>query len=89
MDSAKLTSKSQITIPREVRERLRLDRGDRIAFEPTADGRFIVAKEAPIRKSDGAARRRLVQTKSIEPMDKAAIIARAVHDDDLRIRQGK
>jgi AbrB family looped-hinge helix DNA binding protein len=89
METAKLTAKSQITIPREVRERLRLDRGDRIAFEPTADGRFIVAKDAPIRKSDGAARRRLSKTQPVKPMDMADVISRAVQDDDLRIRQGK
>ncbi len=89
MDTAKLTSKSQITIPREVREKLRLDRGDRIAFEPTADGRFIVAKDAPIRKSDGAARKRLSKTSPVKPMDMAAVISRTVQDDDLRIRQGK
>lgn len=89
MDTAKLTSKSQITIPREVRERLRLDRGDRIAFEPTADGRFIVAKAAPTRKSDGAARKRLSKTQPIKPIDIATVISCAVHDDDLRIRQGK
>jgi AbrB family looped-hinge helix DNA binding protein len=89
MNSAKLTAKSQITIPREVRERLRLDRGDRIAFEATADGRFFVAKAAPIRKSDGAARKRLSQIDPVKPMDEAAVISRAVQDDDLRIRQGK
>jgi AbrB family looped-hinge helix DNA binding protein len=89
MDFATLTSKGQVTIPREVRERLRLDRGDRIAFEPTADGRFIVAKDAPIRKSDGAARKRLSKVQLAKPMDKASVISLAVQADDLRIRQGK
>jgi AbrB family looped-hinge helix DNA binding protein len=89
MDFATLTSKGQVTIPREVRERLRLDRGDRIAFEPTADGRFIVAKDAPIHKSDGAARKRLSKVQLAKPMDKASVISLAVQADDLRIRQGK
>jgi AbrB family looped-hinge helix DNA binding protein len=89
MDFATLTSKSQITIPREVRERLRLDRGDRIAFEPTADGRFIVTKDAPIRKSDGVALKRLSHTQPNKLTDIASVISRAVQDDDLRIRQGK
>lgn len=89
MNIAKLTTKSQITIPREVRERLCLDRGDRIAFESTADGRFIVAKAAPIRKSDGAARKRLAQGRTFKPLDKVDTILRTVQADDLRIRQGK
>lgn len=89
MDFATLTSKGQVTIPREVRERLCLDRGDRIAFEPTGDGRFTLVKDAPIRKSDGAARKRLSKAQLIKPMDTATVISRAVQDDDLRIRQGK
>lgn len=57
METAKLTSKSQITIPRKIRETLRVGQGDRLVFEPTEDGRFTVSKAAATRKSDGAARR--------------------------------
>lgn len=47
MDTAKITSKGQITIPRQVRKRLAVGPGDRLAFEFDADGLLRVA---PVRK---------------------------------------
>jgi antitoxin PrlF len=44
MASAKLTSKGQITIPKEVREALGLHTGDRLAFRLRDDG--VVSVEA-------------------------------------------
>lgn len=87
METAKLSSKSQITIPRRVREQLRVGRGDRIGFEPTGDGRFIVGKAEPVRRSDGAARRRGAAV--LPPADAAATIMRMVVEDDRRIRAGR
>ncbi len=87
MTSAKLTVKSQITIPRQVREKLGLGCGDRIVFEPAPDGRFIVAKAAPIKRSDGAARRRLA-TAAPASGDEDRIISRMIAGDDQRIRKG-
>jgi len=85
MESAKLSSKSQITVPRKVRQELRIGKGDRIAFEATNDGRFIICKAAPTHKSDGAARRRLGGNVPQVP-DYAEAIIRVVREDDLRIR---
>ena len=88
MDIAKLSSKSQITVPRKVRQELRIGKGDRIGFEATEDGRFIISKATPIRKSDGAARRRLGN--QITPMpDLEEVLVRAMREDDQRIRTGR
>ncbi|MHC4392452.1 MAG: AbrB/MazE/SpoVT family DNA-binding domain-containing protein [Planctomycetota bacterium] len=38
MPSAKVTSKGQVTIPKEIRHALRLDAGDRVAFRLRSDG---------------------------------------------------
>ena len=38
MATSTLTSKGQVTIPKEVRERLGLEPGDRLAFEVREDG---------------------------------------------------
>jgi len=42
MPCATLTSKGQITIPKEVRERLRLHSGDRIDFSILGDGEALM-----------------------------------------------
>ena len=89
METAKLSSKSQITVPRKVRELLRVSRGDRIGFEATADGRFIIGKAAPVHKSDGAARRRLVGGIAPPPAATAEVLGEAVRADDQRIREGR
>jgi AbrB family looped-hinge helix DNA binding protein len=39
--TTKVTSKYQVTIPKDVREALRIRRGDQIAFVPTRDGYVI------------------------------------------------
>ncbi|MES1156185.1 MAG: AbrB/MazE/SpoVT family DNA-binding domain-containing protein [Alphaproteobacteria bacterium] len=42
MASAKLTSKGQITIPQEVRQRMGVSAGDRIDFVQMEDGAFAM-----------------------------------------------
>lgn len=42
MSSATVTSKGQITIPVDVRQRLGIDVGDRIEFVELADGQFAI-----------------------------------------------
>ena len=39
MIEAKMTSKGQITVPKEIRMKLRLNAGDRVRFVVEADGR--------------------------------------------------
>ena len=86
MESAKLSSKNQITVPRQVRRALSIHSGDRICFQPTGDGRFLVDSVPQPKRSDGAARRRLSGT-SHPPVDIDATVTRAVLDEDRRIRQ--
>jgi antitoxin PrlF len=52
---AKVTSKGQITIPREVRRRLGVRAGDRVVFEEREDGMRIsaVREESPFEKYRG------------------------------------
>lgn len=41
---ATVTSKAQITLPKDVRTLLQLQPGDKIAFLPTPDGKIVVTK---------------------------------------------
>ncbi|MFI5096686.1 MAG: AbrB/MazE/SpoVT family DNA-binding domain-containing protein [Candidatus Acidiferrales bacterium] len=52
---AKVTSKGQITIPREIRRRLGVRAGDRVEFEDRRDGVRVTAvrKESPFKKYAG------------------------------------
>jgi AbrB family looped-hinge helix DNA binding protein len=49
-----MTSKCQVTIPKEIRDALGLKAGDRVAFELTADGH---ARIIPVTAQDAAAAR--------------------------------
>jgi antitoxin PrlF len=44
MPSATVTSKGQITIPAEVRNKLGLDPGDRVQFVETREGEFSIVQ---------------------------------------------
>lgn len=79
MTSAKVTSKGQITIPADVRARLGLRAGSRLAFVPTATGYEIHPQTASIRDLKGAVPRP-TQPVSIEEMNEA-IAAAATADD--------
>ena len=48
--SATLTSKGQVTIPREIRERLGLQQGDQIEFE-SENGKMVIRKLVPAGKN--------------------------------------
>jgi antitoxin PrlF len=52
---AKITSKGQVTIPREVRRRLGVKAGDRLQFEEDGEGVRVTAvrKESPFAKYMG------------------------------------
>lgn len=43
-EQATVTSKGQITIPKEIRERLELTRGETVSFELTDEGEVVMRK---------------------------------------------
>ena len=47
MQASKVTTKGQVTIPKEVRERLQVHAGDLIAYEFQEDGLVVVRKVEP------------------------------------------
>ena len=88
METVKLSSKNQITVPGRVRRQLRIGSGDRICFEATQDGRFIVSPAADSVCSDGAARRRLKKAgKKLSPINIDAAIRSVVLNEDERIKE--
>ncbi len=52
---AKMTSKGQVTVPREIRRRLGVRAGDRLLFEEDGNGVRVTAvrKESPFKKYQG------------------------------------
>lgn len=53
MKSGRLTSRHQITVPKDVREALGLKAGDHVRFE-LRDGEAVIAREKPVRASADA-----------------------------------
>lgn len=71
MPSATLTSKGQITIPAEVRAKLRLAAGNRLDFEEQPDGSYVVrARKGDIRALKGIVPRPAAPV-STDDMDRA------------------
>jgi antitoxin PrlF len=71
MPSAKLTSKGQITIPKEVRKALGLQTGDRLAFRLREDGTVQVEAETVDLLSLRGSVRTKVKGVSVEAMKEA------------------
>jgi AbrB family looped-hinge helix DNA binding protein len=71
MASAKLTSKGQITIPKDVRDALGVQPGDRIAFTIRRDGTVTVAADTIDIRSLRGSLKSDVRSVSVEAMDEA------------------
>lgn len=48
----RVTTKGQVTIPKDVREALGIEPGDEVDFEKTKDG-YVIQKEAPTTENGG------------------------------------
>ena len=72
MTVATLTSKGQITIPKQVREHLKLNPGDKLDFVIESEGRVVIRPaKLDVRKLKGLLKRRDGKVLSIEEMNAA------------------
>jgi len=71
MATATLTSKGQITIPLDVRQRLKLEAGARVEFVESADGEFLMRPAVADVRSLKGLLRKPGKPVSIEEMKKA------------------
>ena len=89
MPTATVTSKGQVTIPKPVRDRLGVTRGDRIEFVlDEVDGSVRLRPlTRSVRELAGFLRRSGRQPATPEEMDESLV--QLLDDDDERIRRGE
>lgn len=88
MPIATITSKGQITLPREVREHLHVREGDRVEFEIQRDGDVKVRPvTGSVAELFGMLRRPGTPPKSLEEIEEG--IAALARDEDERVRWGE
>lgn len=74
MATATITSKGQITLPKAVRERLRLDAGDRVDFVLKQNGEVVLRPfGSDIHELRGLLQRSRKRAVSVEAMNKAIL----------------
>ncbi len=74
MGAATLTSKGQATIPKEIRDFLRIGPGDKLDFVVESDGRVILRPATlDVRQLRGMLKRSRRKTVTLEEMDKAVV----------------
>jgi antitoxin PrlF len=71
MAASTVTSKGQITLPKSVRDRLRLETGARVEFVETDSGFLMRAATRDIRELKGVLKRPRRRAVSIEAMNEA------------------
>ena len=77
MPAATLTTKGQITLPKRIRELLKLDTGDTVDFIVSADGTIHVrAGRYDVRDLRGLLKRPGRKSVTVESMDEALLAAR-------------
>jgi antitoxin PrlF len=70
MPTATMTTKGQVTIPKEIREHLKIDTGDRLSFVVQEDGSVIVQPiTRDVRELGGLLRRPEQRSISLREMD--------------------
>jgi antitoxin PrlF len=84
MSTATITSKGQITLPKDVRDDLHLKEGDRVSFEKI-DGRYVLRPQNKDAMTlAGIFHRPEQKALTIKEMD--AAVGDALREDDERIR---
>ncbi len=87
MSTTTMTSKGQITLPKEVRDELGLKQGDKVEFKKI-DGNYILRpRNKSILELAGMLHRPGMKAMTVEEMDEA--LGRALAEDDERIRAGR
>lgn len=87
MSTATVTSKGQITLPKDVRDALGLREGDKVDFE-RVDGRYVIRpRNRSAMELAGVLHRPGMPALSVEEMDEA--LGQALAKDDERIRAGR
>jgi AbrB family looped-hinge helix DNA binding protein len=72
MPTATLTSKGQVTIPKEIRDRLRLQTGHRLEFEIDKNGKVtLIPRDKDIRSLKGIVRSKRKTPVTVEEMNEA------------------
>jgi AbrB family looped-hinge helix DNA binding protein len=70
MPTATMTTKGQVTIPKEIREHLKIDTGDRLSFVLQEDGSVVVKPiTRDVRELGGLLRRPEQRSVSLREMD--------------------
>ena len=88
MPTATITSKGQITLPREVRDHLHVREGDRVEFEIGRDGEVRVRPmTGSVEELFGMLRRPGTPPRSLEEIDEG--MAALARQEDERVRRGK
>lgn len=70
MESA-MTRKGQVTIPKEIRELLKLKAGDRLKFFVHPDGSVVLLPKRPVKALRGMSKSRRARPVSVEEMNGA------------------
>lgn len=88
MPVSTITSKGQITLPKEVREHFHLGEGDRVEFLIEEGGAVRMRPlTGSVEELFGLLRRPGTRPQTIEEMDET--VARTLAEDDRRIRRGE
>lgn len=88
MATATITSKGQITLPREVRDHLHVREGDRVEFEIGRDGEVRVRPvTGSVEEMFGMLRRPGRPARTLEKMDEG--IAALAREENERVRRGQ
>ena len=74
MPTATVTSKGQVTVPKPIRDRLKLHAGDRLDFVLEEEGKVILRKaSSPIQELEGILHRVYRKPVSLEGMKKTVL----------------
>lgn len=89
MPTAKMTSKGQVTIPKRVRQRLRLGTGDQVEFVLQEAGTVLLRPlDRPVRELFEILPRTEGAAPSLEQLDQSILDDRAANDERIRSQRG-